>query len=294
MKVGDLFNVSRGNCNGHETYQAGTIPLVAAGTGNRGIVGFIQGGSKDRLFKSVPCLTVPAVGQGGAMFFSIQSVSFYATKNVAVLTPNANPWWGANKADMLIAVASFLRKQRWRFYYMRPCGSRLEDIELDIKAIQLIAGQINHAKPKVKTITPADVAALLAKLPYGVAIQDLFEVVSKKNMSGENASENGPVPLVSTTETNNGVHGFVDIHDADFLVPGGGLSVAKNGKPMVSRIQHQAYTKTGDIAPLAPKRKTGYTEKELAILAALIETQAWRYSYGRKANWDRMGPQVIV
>ena len=176
---------------------------------------------------------------------------------------------------------------------MRPCGSRLADLELDMSLIHQASVAITQSKPKIKTLTQSDVASLMAKLPKGVAIQDLFDVHVKKNLPAEFAQDMGNLPLVSTTEYNNGVSGFVDKADNTYLVPGGGISVAKNGRPMVARIQSNPYVKTGDIAPLIAKGDVSFTERELAILAALIENQGWRYHYLRKANWDRMGPQII-
>lgn len=292
--IADLFNVQRGNCDGIETYEKGTVPFVAAGTDNTGVVAFVKGCKKDKLFTSVPCLTVPAVGQGGAMFVSVQTGNFYATKNVAVLIPKETPIWGSNKYDLLISISAFLRKQRWRYYYMRPCGSRLGDLRLDMDTIRAVANQIGHTKPKIKTITKSDVEALLAKLPKGASVQDIFELCETKSLPAEGAKDSGVTPLVSTTERNNGIAGFLNITDPDYLVPSGGVSVAKNGRPMVSRVQMNPYVKTSDMAPLIVKSGHSFTERDLAILAALIETQAWRYHYLRKANWSRLGPQVIT
>lgn len=294
MKVGDLFDIFQGRIDNVDLLPKGPFEVVSATTRNNGVVGYTNKLNVPHVSASAKSPVLTIARNGAPCFATVHACDLYLTSEAFALVPNGHQFWGTDKLAKLTAVGAYIRKQRWRFGFGRKANGRIACLSLDIQTVEAIAGSIVQAKPKIKSITPADVAALLTKLPKGVAIQDLFEVVSKKNISGEDASENGPVPLVSTTETNNGVLGFVDIHDADFLVPGGGLSVAKNGKPMVSRIQLQSYAKTGDMASLAPKRKSGYTEKELAILAALIETQAWRYSYGRKANEDRMGPQVIT
>lgn len=294
MKVGELFDVRRGNCSGIETQAKGSIAFVSAGTSNIGVVGFVSKIPGGRLFKDLPCLSVAANGNGGMAFASPKNAEFYATSDVAVLIPKwQHAFWQSDVQGKLIAVAAYIRKQRWRFGFGRKMSTRFSDLDLDIPAIQSITGAIVKSKPKAKTITQADVASVLSKLPKGVAIQDLFDVHVKKNLPAEFAQDMGNLPLVSTTEYNNGVSGFVDEADNTYLVPGGGISVAKNGRPMVARIQSNPYVKTGDIAPLIAKGDVSFTERELAILAALIENQGWRYHYLRKANWNRMGPQII-
>lgn len=292
MKAGDLFDVSRGTIHGTPDMSRGTIPFVSTSTFNNGVVSHFSKLPGHKLFNSVPCLTVSV--NGAPMFATLRMGEFYANDDVHVLVPNQDSFWLTDKVAKLTAVASYIRKQKWRFGYGRKAYSRMKDLDLDIPAILAVAGQITQSKPKIKTITSNDIAALLAKLPKGAAIRDLFEVVERKSLASEDANDSGQVPLISTTEYNNGVNGFVDASDHAYLVPGGGISVAKNGKPMVARIQMEAYTKSSDMAPLLAKGDVVYTERELAILAALVETQAWRYSYGRKANWDRMGPQVIT
>lgn len=295
MKIGELFEIKRGNCSGLDTYAKGSIPFVSAGTINGGVACFVSTIPGGRLFKDLPCLSVAANGDGGMAFASIKNAEFYATSDVAVLTPKwQHLFWQSDIQGKLIAVAAYIRKQRWRFGFGRKMTTRFADLDVDMSVIQSIFGAIVNTKLKIRTITEADVVSLLARLPNGVAIQDLFEVAKKKSLPAEGVRDVGTTPLVSTTERNNGVSGFVNTIDADYLVPSGGISVAKNGRPMVSRIQMDEYVKTGDMAPLVAKSGVSFTERELAILAALIENQGWRYHYLRKANWDRMGPQVIT
>lgn len=295
MNIGELFKIKRGNSGGQDGYVAGPMPLVAAGTLNNAVVRFVQPQSKDRVFSDVPCLTVAVAGQGGSMFATVQSKTFIATHHIEVLEPRkGHPFWAADKGIKLIAIAAFIRKQRWRSHFMRSPNGRLSDIELDIPSIQAIVGQISHIKPKIKTITQADVSALLAKLPNGVAIQDLFDTVKRNTFENSEARESGAVPLVSASSNNNAVVGFVDAQSPKDIVPGNTISVAKDGVPMIARVQVNPYAMNTHVIPLQAKAAAKFTDKELAILAALIENQGWRYNYMRAAAWGRMGPQVIA
>lgn len=290
MKVGDFFDVKRGSIHGTPDMSSGAIPFVSTSTFNNGVVSHFAKLPGHKLFNSVPCLTVSV--NGAPMFATLRMGEFYANDDVHVLLPNQDPFWLTNKVARLTAVASYIRKQKWRFGYGRKAYSRMKDLDLDIPAILAVAGHITQSKPKIKTITSNDIAALLARLPKGAAIQDLFDVVSRKSLAGEDVSASGSIPFISASETNNAVAGFVSTAAADYLVPRRTLSVAKDGKPMVARVQAHKWVKNPLAVPL--KSKGRYTERDLAVLAALIETQAWRYSYGRKANWERMGSQVIT
>lgn len=295
MKVGDLFEVKRGNCSGLETHASGTIAFVSAGTSNAGVAGFVSKISGGRLFKDLPCLSVAANGDGGMAFASPKNAEFYATSDVAVLVPKwQHAFWQTDIQSKLIAVAAYIRKQRWRFGFGRKMSTRFADLDLDMSVIQSIIGAIVKSKPKVKTITQADVAALLAKLPNGVAIHDLFDMVKRNTFENSEASADGTVPLVSASSNNNAVVGFIETQNPKDIVPGNTISVAKDGVPMISRVQANPYAVNTHVVPLQAKAGTKYTDKELAIIAALIENQGWRYNYMRAAAWGRMGPQIIV
>jgi hypothetical protein len=90
--------------------------------------------------------------------------------------------------------------------------------------------------------------------------------------------------VVSASEQDNGVCGYTTEGAA---APALGLTVAKNGRPGVARVQTLPHVVTGDVAALTP-RTPDWTVPELCVLAALIEVQVWRFSYGRKASEKRL------
>lgn len=96
----------------------------------------------------------------------------------------------------------------------------------------------------------------------------------------------GVVAIISASEQDNGVCGYAPAGGQVATAPG--LTVAKNGRPGVARVQTQSYAVTGDVAALTPL-SSDWTLSELCVLAALIEIQSWRFSYGRKASERRLG-----
>lgn len=116
------------------------------------------------------------------------------------------------------------------------------------------------------------------------ALDDVFQIARASVPSAKGWKEQGSLAIVSASEQDNGICGYTD-EGVGASVPG--LTVAKNGRPGVSRVQTQTYAVTGDVAALTPK-DAGWTVPELCVLAALIEVQSWRFSYGRKASERRL------
>jgi type I restriction enzyme M protein len=111
--------------------------------------------------------------------------------------------------------------------------------------------------------------------------------VARASVSGAKGwGAQGAVAVISASEQDNGVCGYTATNPN--VAPFPGLSVAKNGRPGVSRVQTQPYAVTGDVAALTP-RQAQWSVAELCVLAALIEIQSWRFSYGRKASERRLG-----
>ncbi|WP_146200844.1 hypothetical protein [Stenotrophomonas maltophilia] len=295
MKIEDIFSIRQGRLDKVVFDPSGAFEVVSATTQNNGVAGFtgplsvapINASPKD------PVIAVARNGDGALMFATVHFRPLYLTSEAFALVPNADKFWGADKTQKLFAISAFIRKQRWRFGYGRKANGRLGPMEVDLGAVQAVVGSIAGTTSQPKSISAKQLDNLLASLPVGVTIGDLFDLISRRSLAAEDAKHMGAIPLVSTTENNNGVCGFVDSVSVEFALPGHTLSVAKNGRPMVSRVQNETYAKTSDMAALGPKDGASYSPAELAILAALIEYQGWRYSYGRKANWDRMGGQVL-
>ena len=294
VKISDLFNVERGNASSPDDYSTGNFPLVSASTSRNGIVKHIAPGKKDRGFGSaVPaCLAVAVDGEGSVMFASMQKGVFYSTVSVEVLTPRMdNPFWGENFERRLAAFAAVIRTNRWRFSFGRKPAGRLKDLEIDEQQIATIAAGLIIATPTQNTLPLSMVQNVIAKLQqaYGPSprIADVFDIKSMSGVGADGLKESGAIPVVGADgNITNGVIGYLDALPGRPF-PKETLSVAKNGSNAgVCRAHRCEWGATGDVACLNPKMAWAFDE--LLVLAALVESQEWRFFYGRKASSERL------
>ena len=95
----------------------------------------------------------------------------------------------------------------------------------------------------------------------------------------------GPVPLISCGDTDNGLVGY-------FAIPAekrhrNAITVAYNGQPLLAKFHPYEFGAKDDVAVLTPLSPTQPTT--LFYIAALLNTMTWRYSYGRKCFRAKLG-----
>lgn len=287
VKISDLFDVQRGNAGAPDSFEAGSFPLVSATTYNTGVTRLVTPTSSDVVFdeKGLGSISVAIDGDGSVMFATPHRTPFIATVSVEVLEPRK-----PMEFSMLIAVAAILRASRWRFSYGRKPGGRLADLELDDELVVRIAQQVNVRVAKPVALDVSMLHQVVAKLRdlYGSTptIGDVFELKQGTATTVANLAEVGDIPVVSATEKEvNAVAGYLQASNME-LMPGGTISVAKNGKPGIARVQPYPWALTTDVACL--KTFYPFSTQELLALAAMIERQCWRFGYGRKASESRL------
>lgn len=287
VKISDLFDVKRGNAGAPDSFEAGSVLLVSATTYNAGVTRLVSPTESDVVFgkDGLGSISVAIDGDGSVMFAVPRRATFIATVSVEVLEPRE-----PMDFSRLIAVAAILRASRWRFSYGRKPGGRLGDLELDEAIIERIASQVKVEAPKPVSLQPSVLHQVVAKLCdlYGdnPTIGDVFELKQGKATSVATLSESGAIPVVSATEKEvNAVAGYLDNSDGD-LMPSGSISVAKDGKPGVARLQPAPFRATEHAIALVPRHE--WTNSEKLILASLIERQCWRFSFARAAAESRL------
>lgn len=146
-------------------------------------------------------------------------------------------------------------------------------------------------EPQTLALEPLTQACVQAVMDQLRACPDptlagIFLFVKGDLVNTRGLADQGPIAVISATEQGNGVCGYTA---AGSYIEAPALTVAKNGRPGIARVQDRPFTVTADVAALvlrpgAPR----FTRRQLPILAALIQTQAWRFSYGRKASERRL------
>lgn len=115
-------------------------------------------------------------------------------------------------------------------------------------------------------------------------IRDLFDVKSG-DIHAASELDPGNVPLISCGDTNNGLMGHYEIPDE--LQYKHCITVAYNGSwPLTAKFHPYSFGTKDDIAVLIPKQPMDDTTQ--LYIAALLNAQVWRYSYGRKCFRDKL------
>ena len=114
-------------------------------------------------------------------------------------------------------------------------------------------------------------------------IDDLFKVQSG-DFHAVKELDDGNIPLISCGNTNNGLIGYFDIPEAK--VYHRAITVAYNGQPLTTKFHSYRFGAKDDVAVLVPK-KVMY-DTTLLYIAALLNKNQWRYSYGRKCFREKL------
>lgn len=116
-----------------------------------------------------------------------------------------------------------------------------------------------------------------------VELKNVFEVRYGVNLALNklSVSDHG-IPFVSRTSKNNGVSARVEIVDGLAPNPRHTLSVATGGSVLATFYQPEPYYSGRDLYSLLPREEMSM--KEMLIYSKLINSNAYKYNYGRQAN----------
>lgn len=286
VKLGSHFRIERGSSHSEAEYSPGEIPFVSSTERLNGVASYVTPFDADKVFPG----GVISISCFGHAFY--QPGPFLPKANggsaVTVLTPSV-----AKNVPWLIAFcAVFNQTHKWRFGFGRMAAgqSRLDGLELDGDLIERIASQVKMASPKPVALEAGVLQQVVDKLRelYGdcPTIGEVFELKQGKATAVAYLAETGNIPVVSATEKEvNAVTGYLFTSEEE-LMPAGSISVAKDGKPGVARVQPVPYRATEHALALIPK--DSWLNGEKLVLAALIERQCWRFSFARAAGESRL------
>jgi hypothetical protein len=116
-----------------------------------------------------------------------------------------------------------------------------------------------------------------------VAVEELFEVQYGTSLELNALDEVADgIPFVSRTAQNNGVSAKVAPIAGVEPLPAGVLSVALGGTPLATFLQESPFYTGRDVAVLTPK--ASMPRRTLLYYAACLQSNRYRFSYGRQAN----------
>lgn len=263
-KVDDIFTVTKGKGGYIRDYERGNTPLVSATSLDNGVVGFVDVTPE---FKA-PAITVERVT--GSAF--VQLVDFSAVPDdVSILIPKKKM-----ELNKLYVIASIINSSKWRFSFARKLTpTRLKQLELPHFVGINIPTAVDEFIPKssitkVKPIPPNTTFK-------NIGLNSLFFIKSGDFHKAEELPT-GIIPLVSCGNVDNGIVRYCSVPDK--YIYHDALTVAYNGRPLMTKYHPYRFAAKDDVAVLIPKKPI--TLAVLFFMQIMLIREMWRYSYGRK------------
>jgi len=121
-------------------------------------------------------------------------------------------------------------------------------------------------------------------------LNSIFKKIKRGYYHATNKTlDKGNVPLVSCTTCDNGVEGFYDVpKDKTYK---NCVTIASNGQPMTTFYHPYTFTANDDVLVCEPK--DGLKLKTIYYVVACLNKQKWRFSYGRKCYYNKIGKVLI-
>ena len=115
-----------------------------------------------------------------------------------------------------------------------------------------------------------------------------FKSIEKGNSGRVKTLLPGYLPLISTSELNNGISSFVDKNGVDIIYPPRTITISSNGGSCCAFFHDYEYAANPDVFVLHLKDEYAEQENFGIFLCAAINSEKWRYNYYRKFNSNRL------
>lgn len=214
FKVGDLFDAERGKVKNLQLQPSGNTPVIAAGGFNQGIAGMYD---VPATYKNK--ITISCNGAGcGSVFY--HAYGFNLNGDAIVLTERIH-MSDLSKQFISCMLNGVLTR---KYSYEEKCSAdkvKNETIMLPIdKDGNPNWNYMNEYMRDIEARTCDKISRLERAIRYrgcaidvsnwkGFKVGELFDIVKlKKKMSNSDLSDNGTVPVYSSTTANNGIFGY--------------------------------------------------------------------------------------
>ncbi len=282
-KLSNLFYIEYGNQIDLNklTYDSSGINFISRSSKNLGISAKVR---FDKNIKLYPKGSI-TVALGGSILSSfVQPESFYTGQNIKVLIPK-NEIKDIEKYFYCYVIT----KNRFRY----SSHGREANITLD----SLLVPDINSIPEWVYNIKTTSIS--ISKDPLNnnkfelntqkwkeFKIGDLFKITRGKEQIA--ISQEGEIPLISSTDSNNGVDSY--IKEGELLFSKNKLTIANNGSVGACFYQNQDFYATADVSVLEANNLNKYNA---FFISSIILQEKYRFNYGRKWGIQRMEESII-
>lgn len=276
-RIDALFRLHRARSGLFTDYDPGEVAYIGNSVEDNAVVGYVKPRAQDRVF------TFPAVVVSAFCEATVQTPPFVACgragNGLVVLEPI-----DAMSVAQLAYVAAYINTAvRWRFnWYRQVTADRLAGL-LVPDVVPPVTFDVSAVLPEQRPQIPRATAVRTRAFQ----LDDLFSMVPGPYHALNGLSE-GKVPVVSCSQSNNGIAGYFDVPGPYFRNQ---LTIAFNGSPLLCRYHPYQFSAKDDVAVCTPKKPLRPTT--LWFMQIALNDERWRYSYYRKCYMDKLSRHQV-
>jgi len=286
VKISDIFDIKYGNslelinllqC---KSTDYNSIPFVSRTENNNGVSAFVE--KEFEIEPNQPHTLSVAVG-GSVLSTFYQPVEYYTGFHVLILSPKEQ----LSIIEMLY-YAKVISLNKYRYNYGRQANKTLKDILIPKYIANNIEDKLNIIyNNALSNISKESLIKEKIKLDVKswkkFKLSDLFKIKGSKTTPLWELEDYGEgiYPYVTTQATNNGIDGFYNYYTED-----GNVLTVDSAVLGYCSYQEIPFSASDHVEKLIPKFEMN---KYIALfLTTIINTEQYRYNYGRKCSQTRM------
>ena len=302
--IGDLFCVKRPPARNKDNYEIGSVPFVASGSVNNGVMKCCKPLENEKLDKA-GCITVspvdgsafyqpyPFLGRGGAgssiLMLYTDNINLYSGQFIAKMISNTcacKYTYGhmgnkdGIKRERILLPIDDDNKPDYQFMedYVKELMSKKREQYLDYckEQLKIFGGGYN-------------LIPLADKQWKAFFIVDIFDVVQRGKRLKTADHLAGEIPYVSSSSLNNGVDNFVS-NDNGVRRFSNCLSLANSGSVGSSFYEPFEFVASDHITHLKNK---GFNKYHYLFLATMTSRLSQKYNFNREINDKRITREII-
>ena len=292
VRINQIFKIKSGDYHAVSELDYGHTPLVSCGDVNHGLIGHFDIPPEHRYNNAVT-----VAYNGKPLTAKYRPYEFGAKDDVGVLLPHK-----PLNDPTLAYIAALLNSMRWRFSYGRKCfRNKLSQFAIEIPTVhqdghirvdeshieKLIHIQKLDMRPLVDQHDNQEKAAPILKWETR-RLDELF-LLQRGDFHSLKDLRAGSFATVSRTERDNGVVGYFEQPEGSTKFRPGLMTVSTvSGDAFV---QVTEFIATDNVIVCIPRDDMHITTAY--FIAAMINNQKWRYSYGRQCYKEKLSALSI-
>jgi hypothetical protein len=282
VKLSNIFDVRYGhslelNALDQTTIEHG-IAFVSRQMGRNGVSAYVKPVEDHE--PAPPGDISCALGGNGVLTTCLQEQQFYCGRDVAILRPKMK----LTKQEILY-LCLCIKSNRFRYNYGRQANKTLRDLKLP--SLNEVKKQVSGVSIPKKPAKNSSITKRIQLPPENkwklFKLKDLFSITGSKTTSLEELKSHGSgeYPYVTTQATNNGVAGYYN-----FETESGGVITIDSAVSGFAAYQEHNFSASDHVEKLVPKFNMNLNIAMFFVV--LLNTEQYRYNYGRKASQTRL------